>query len=114
VKYKVVLTRTAELDLRKAYRYLLQQGIGRPARDWLAGLRKKIQSLGRDPERASLAPETEVVDYVIREIFYGSGNRGTYRIIFEVEGNVVRVLHVRHGSRQVIQLRSRPIVKLSK
>jgi hypothetical protein len=31
-------------------------------------------------------------------MFIGSGNRGTYRVLFVVIDRSVRVIHVRHGS----------------
>jgi phage-related protein len=37
-------------------------------------------------------------DATIRELFFGSGNRGTYRFLFAVIDESVYVLHVRHGS----------------
>ncbi len=31
-------------------------------------------------------------------MFIGSGNRGTYRVLFVIVDKSVRVIHVRHGS----------------
>jgi len=68
------------------------------ARAWVKGIRQKIRSLANNLERAPLAPETISFEEPIREVFYGSGNRGTYRIWFAVLGQQVYSLHVRHGS----------------
>ena len=56
------------------------------------------KSLAQNPERTSLAAESTSFHEPIRELLYGSGNRGTYRILFVILGNSVFELHVRHGS----------------
>lgn len=102
--YRVIITPGAESDLRTVYRYIRQQGAPQAARGWLAGARKKIKTLADHPERALLAAESSSFREPIRELFYGSRNRGTYRILFVVVGSSVFVLHVRHGSRMPLEL----------
>jgi phage-related protein len=48
-----------------------------------------------------MAPESDSFDQPIRELFFGAGNRGTYRFLFVVfvEEKSVYILHVRHGSK---------------
>ena len=97
---RVIITPNAEAELRAAYRYIYDRAPN-AAREWVKGARRKIKSLSHDPERAPVAPESvsfENSDNPIRELFYGSGNRGTYRILFAVLGQQVYVLHFRHGS----------------
>lgn len=95
--YRVVITPEAEADLRAAYRYLRRHA-PQAARDWIRRARRSIQTLERNPGRCPPAPESESFDQPIRELFFGSGNRGTYRFLFVVQENTVYVLHVRHGS----------------
>ena len=80
---RVIVTPNAEVELRAAYRYIRDRAPD-AARDWLKGARQKIKSLARHPERAPLAPDSISFEEPIRELFYGSGNRGTYRILFTV------------------------------
>lgn len=94
---RVVITPNAENELRAAYRYIHDRAPD-AAGEWVKGARRKIKSLAHDPERAPLAPESVSFENPIRELFYGSGNRGTYRILFTVLGQQVYVLHFRHGS----------------
>lgn len=94
---RIIITPNAEAELRAAYRYIHDRA-PEAAREWVKGARRKIKSLARDPERAPLAPESVSFENPIRELFYGSGNRGTYRILFTVLGQQVYVLHFRHGS----------------
>ena len=62
-------------------------------------MRKHILTLARDHGRCPLAPESATLDLEIRELFYGAGNRGTYRVLFAIFGEEVAVFHVRHGAR---------------
>jgi len=96
--YRVILSPDAETDLRAAYRYIRSQA-PRAAREWIRRARQSVRSLARHPERCPLAPESVLFDEPIRELLFGTGNRGTYRFLFVVLGQSVYVLHVRHGSR---------------
>lgn len=95
--HRVIITPNAEGELRDAYRYIRDRAPD-AARSWLKGARQKIKSLAQNPERAPLAPESVSFDHPVRELFCGSGNRGTYRILFAVLDQQVHILHVRHGS----------------
>lgn len=95
--YRVVLTPEAEADLRTAYRYICQRA-PRAAREWIRRARQRIKTLSRYPERCPLAPESASFDEPIRELLFGTGNRGTYRFLFTVIDKSVYILHIRHGS----------------
>jgi len=98
VKYSVIVTPAAEYDLRLIYRYIRKQA-PLAAKAWIKGARAAIKTLAAIPERAHPAPEAASFAAPIRELLYGKGNRGTYRILFTVVDGTVFVLHVRHGSR---------------
>jgi len=98
--YRVVVTPAGEDDLRTIYRYIHSQA-PRAAREWIRRARQAAKSLAHHPERCPMAPESASFDQPIRELLFGSGNRGTYRflfVVFEKEKSVY-LLHVRHGSR---------------
>ena len=95
--YRVILTPEAEADLRAVYRYIRKQA-PRAAREWIRRARQSIKTLSHHPSRCPLAPESSSFDEPIRELFFGSGNRGTYRFLFVVLGTTVFILHLRHGS----------------
>ena len=95
--YRVVITPDAQADLRSTYRYI-RRDAPRAARDWIKHARQKAKSLAHHPERCPLAPEGYLFDEPIRELLFGTGNRGTYRILFVVLDKSVYVLNVRHGS----------------
>ena len=97
MKYRVVITPRAKDDLKTVYGYIRDRA-PREARDWMKRARQAAKSLARHPRRCPLAPESDSFDEPIRQLFFGSGNRGTYRFLFVVLGDAVYVLHVRHGS----------------
>lgn len=101
MSYGVIITPDAEDDLREAYRFI-RSGSPQAAREWIRGARRKIKSLARHPERVPMAPESVSFHEPIRELFVGTGNRGTYRVLFTVLENTVFILHVRHGSMDVL------------
>jgi len=95
--YHVIITPEAEAGLRAAYRYIRKQS-PQAAREWIRHARQSIRTLSHHPERCPLAPESASFDEPIRELLFGSGNRGTYRVLFTVVGQSVYIVQVRHGS----------------
>ena len=97
--YRVIVTPAAENDLRTTYRYIRRLAPG-AAREWIKRARQAAKSLAHHPERCPMAPESAPFDQPIRELFFGTGNRGTYRFLFVVfaEEKSIYILHVRHGS----------------
>jgi plasmid stabilization system protein ParE len=95
--YRVIVTPEAESDLRAASRYIRRHA-PRSAREWIRRARQSVKTLSHHPERCPLAQESTSFDEPIRELLFGAGNRGTYRIIFVVIHKSVYVMHVRHGS----------------
>ena len=92
------MTPGAESDLRAIHSYFRKHA-PQAAAAWLKGVHQSIKSLKRFPERAALAPESFAFHEPVRELIYGQGNRGTYRILFIIHKAFIHVLHVRHGSR---------------
>jgi plasmid stabilization system protein ParE len=98
MSYFVVLTPRAKHNLRTIRAYILKQA-PQAAGDWLDRAERAVVSLGHHPERCPLAPESLSFGKPIRQLLFGAGNRGTYRLLFVVADQSVYVLHVRHGSR---------------
>ena len=98
MSYRVVLTPKAEHNLRTIHAYIYKQA-PRAADDWLDRAELAIDSLGHHPERCPLAPESLSFGKPIRQLLFGAGNRGTYRLLFLAADHSVYLLHVRHGSR---------------
>ena len=101
MKYVVRYSAPAEAEAEEAYLWICKQSPLYSAK-WLAGLLEAIASLDSNPESYPLAPEADTFHRPIRQRLYGK-RRGIYRILFEIEGDVVKVLHIRHGARRFLE-----------
>lgn len=99
---RIIVTPQAEQDISAIYCYIRLDAPVTALR-WSKGIRASIKTLSWLPERSPLAPESKTFDEPIRQLLYGKGSRGTYRILFAVLKKTVFVLHVRHGSMDVLR-----------
>ncbi len=97
--YPVDITVRAENDLAGIYEEIEAER-SRTALNWFRGLIKSISSLEESPSRCPVTPENGG----LRHLLYGHKPL-VYRIIFRVSARpqLVEVLHIRHGARQVIK-----------
>ena len=100
MSYRLIVTPRAKNNLITIHAYILKEA-PEAADSWLQRADCAVESLGEHPERCPLAPEASSFGKPIRQLLFGSGNRGTYRILYLVleEKRSVYILHVRHGSR---------------
>ena len=96
MEFKVEITPQAEADIEQAFQNIHDRSPGN-AVAWRHQLYEKIQTLRTLPERCSLAPENEHVSSEVRQILFG-----WYRILFIINGDVVRIVTVRHGARRFL------------
>ena len=61
----------------------------------------KLETLEDQPERCSIAAESEDLGQEIRELLLGR-RRYKYRILFKLSGRLVVILRIWHGSRDSI------------
>jgi len=92
VSYTVRFTRSAREDLKRLYRFLLEQDI--------AAARKAFEALSRAAELLEEFPfscrKAEVASPLLRELVVPFGSAG-YVILFEIEDRqTVTILAVRH------------------
>jgi len=97
----VYVTATAQREADEAYAWLEAQ-TPQHAPNWLSGLADAIDGLTDFPTRWSLARESREFDEEIRQLLYGKRPH-IYRGLFVIRGNVVYVLHIRHGARQPLR-----------
>jgi plasmid stabilization system protein ParE len=67
----------------------------RRAERWAESIACVMAALSRFPRRYPLAPEAREIGREVRHAIHGA-----YRILFAIKGDVVVVLHVRHGARR--------------
>lgn len=92
-QHRVIVTLTAVADIAEQVANISEDSPTAAAR-WYDGCFDAIQSLRSMPLRCRLAPEAETFEREIRQLVYFS-----HRILYEVAGETVNVLHVRHGAR---------------
>ena len=96
--YQVFLTSKATLQLAAAARWWSEHRSAEQAARWLDGFEAAIASLSNNPEQHGLAPENELypLPYPARQLLYGIRKKPTHRAVFEVRGDTVFVLAIRH------------------
>ena len=97
MKYRILIQPPVADDLDDAYHWIASHSPAR-ADSWLQGAIDAFQSLTDFPGRCPLAPENDVFDSEVRQLLYGD-----YRILFTVENDLVRILHIRHGARRYLE-----------
>lgn len=97
--FRVELADQAKHDIAAIYDWLHSQQAGDAGERWFVALRAAITSLASLPSRCPLAPENRDSPVEVRQLLYGRRPH-VYRILFAVEGDVVQVLHIRHGRRR--------------
>ncbi len=69
---------------------------------WLIGLEAATESLSEMPLRCGLAYESRAFNVNVRQLLYGK-DRDAYRVLFTVEGDEVRVHHIRHTRQRPLE-----------
>ena len=97
MKYLVRIAPSALKDIENIYQWLKADAPHR-ADSWFKGLFEVVDSLQTMPLRCPIAPESEIVDQEIRCLLY----KKRYRILYQVENQIVRIYHIRHSSQERI------------
>ena len=101
MSFRVAVARMAREEIADAVRWIGERSPDAALR-WLDGLEQTLLGLADFPSRCAIAPETDTIGVEIRQQLYGR-RAGRYRILFVIRGEVVHVIHVRHGARHVMQ-----------
>jgi plasmid stabilization system protein ParE len=97
--FRVEISAQAENDAELIFEWLISQHAGETGGRWFAALDDAIASLAAFPERCLLAPESVRFPFEVRQLFYGRKPH-FYRILFTIDGETVKILHIRHGRRK--------------
>ena len=95
MKYTVIITDPARDQLLANARWWAENRSVEQAIRWYDGFCESLQSLASSPEKHRRAQEDDPFQDDLREFYYGISRR-THRAIFRIDGEVVRVLSVRH------------------
>ena len=99
--YEGIVLPRAEREIEDAYRWLVKHAPS-VADEWMDGLLAAVDTLEEMPARCPLAPEAQFFKEEVRHLLYDA-----YRLIFVIDERHVRILSVRHASRQPMKRRPR-------
>lgn len=98
MKYRVRLMPEAEIQRDKTVEYYLTRSV-QGAISWFDSFESAIEFLTHDLERYPPADESKTVGSEVHQINFGTQlNRPTHRLLFTIEGDLVRVLTLRRHS----------------
>jgi plasmid stabilization system protein ParE len=101
--YEVILTARARQDLREITAWYVQRSGRQDVADrWVDGFFDTLENLRTNPTRCPLVREVASLDMDVREIHYGSGRKKTHRILYEVIGECVFIMRIRHSAQRDI------------
>jgi plasmid stabilization system protein ParE len=101
MKYQVEITHAAWDELSDNYEWLrLRAPLA--AKRWRVELLRAVDSLESQPDRCPLADEADEYGLDIRQLALGRGRR-VYRILFQIRGNTVYVLRIRHAAQRPLR-----------
>jgi plasmid stabilization system protein ParE len=100
MSFRVEITATAFAEIRQSYLWMAEQSEAAAER-WLDSLLAALETLADNPLRCSLAPEYEDSSRELRQLIVGK-RRNIYRVLFEVRGETVFVLRIRHGAQALL------------
>jgi plasmid stabilization system protein ParE len=99
MSFQIVMARIAAREIKEHYHWLGQRS-ATAAERWRDSLLDAITSLEVYPERFPEAPEAEY-HQGLRQLLHGK-RRHVHRILFEVRGDTVIILRVRHAAQNLL------------
>ena len=96
MNYVVQLTTRARLDLQINLDYLLEEAPDY-ANQWQEEMRTAIDSLSTFPLRGTKYPKAKYLDAPVRQLV-----QKRHQIFYQVNENIVEVLHIHHMSQKPI------------
>ena len=100
MKLRVVLSERAEEQLEDAYLWWSENRSAEQAVRWYNSFLNKLETLGQNPERFSVAPETFRTAHEVRQLLFGLGRKISHRALFTIRSDMIYVFSVRHVSQQ--------------
>jgi plasmid stabilization system protein ParE len=99
MSFTVTIARKAAREIEEQYDWLAQRSQA-AANRWRDSLLEAIGSLEENPERCPEAPEAEWHEG-LRQLLHGK-RRHVHRVLFEIRGQTVVVLRVRHSAQDFL------------
>jgi plasmid stabilization system protein ParE len=100
--YRVEPTAQAEADIDRIFAWLSERS-HEGARRWYESFWESAERLETFPLSCGLAPENDEFDYEVRHTLFGTKKGRTYRALFVITGDVVRILCVRGPGERLVK-----------
>jgi len=100
--FRVEMSAQANRDAEDILAWLWSQDAGETGIRWFLAMEDAIASLSTFPKRCPLAPENPRFPFEVRQLLYGHKPH-VYRILFRIDGDIVNILHIRHGRRKPVR-----------
>jgi plasmid stabilization system protein ParE len=103
MSFRVRVLRRADREVQEILRFIGEErNAPEGARAWYRAYEAALDRLARVANTLGLAPENEFVDYEIRQILFRTRKGKTYRGLFTIVDDEVRLLHVRGPGQDVM------------
>ncbi len=102
MSHRVVVLRRAEEELTAIALWLADHSRDGAVK-WLDAFERAKDSLAADPYGGETAPESEFVEAEVRQILFKTRSGNRYRALYTIEGNDVRILHVRGPGQTILR-----------
>ena len=99
MSFHVIIAHKAAREIEEQYHWLAERSEA-AANRWRNALLEAINTLEENPDRCPEAPEAEWHDG-LRQLLHGR-RRQLHRVLFEIRGQTVVVLRVRHSARDFV------------
>jgi plasmid stabilization system protein ParE len=106
--FRVITLGRADRDLVTIARWLLKRS-PRGARRWLLAFEEAKDKLRESPLAHGLAPEDSRVDFELRQIFFKTRRGKSYRAVFTVVDDEIRILRVRGPHQRLLRRKEMPL-----
>src|SRR5262245_52151437 len=94
MKYRLRILPEADDDISRIYLWIADKS-GAGAATWYRRLSEVIESLSTQPFGWGPAPEGALVGRELRQVNFKTRRGRMYRLVFEIRGDEVLVLHIR-------------------
>jgi plasmid stabilization system protein ParE len=101
--YRVVILARARHDVQEKYDWIASAS-PEGAERWLDRFEQAMETLKTNPNLAPLAPESRSFDIEIRHILFRTRAGRTYRAVFTVVDDEIRILRVRGPGQPPLRL----------
>jgi len=96
VRFCIHVSSQAELEIADAAVWWADNRDEEQAQRWLERVDKALLELATIADRCPNARETKIHPFLLKEYNFGVGRRPSHRFLFNIVGNTVNVLSLRH------------------